>query len=375
MNRHYRMLHTLALLMVVLCTEFVLAYPNASSDRPVKANGCGECHTCTSPTIADPCLRQCPRPRATKAEVAMGPEEVVINEIEYEYEGVVFNHKRHAEMTAVDKGCQSCHHFQEAGGISSCKSCHDRGSMEEHLEQPGLKGAYHRQCLGCHQEWSHDTQCNLCHEKKLEPGPPVAGHYPPRQYKPFGELNEPVKKVWQSTYGGGTVVTLFHQNHTEKYGVDCSSCHHAEGCGACHGKKETTTSVRHSEEALHAICNACHAEMSCDQCHLKAEAQEFSHDRTGWPLSKFHRSLSCKSCHGKPTHFTKPNSECNTCHGKWNETNFVHTRAGFALSENHAELACNECHLNRDFGAVPACANCHEADVAFPASMPGDYVR
>jgi hypothetical protein len=337
--------------------------------------GCAECHVCNNPTTVDPCLRDCPRPRTSKQEIAIGPDEIVINEIEWEYEGVVFAHKLHAGMTAVGKGCQSCHHFQEAGGITSCKNCHPAEVTDEKLEQPGLKGAYHRQCLGCHQEWSHTTECDVCHAKKAEPAGPQVGHYPPRQIQPFGNLQEPVKKVWQSTYGGGTVVTLHHRNHTEKYGAECSACHHAEGCGACHGKKETTTSVRHSEEALHAICNQCHAEMSCEQCHLKQEAAEFSHDRTGWPLGKRHAAIACRRCHGDPNHFTKPTPNCNSCHGKWDLTSFDHKRTGLVLSENHREAECTECHLHRDFAAKPSCANCHEADVAFPAMQPGEYLK
>lgn len=359
---------------LLILTGLVVTGPTGFA-RPPQQNGCGECHTCKEPTVEAPCLRECPRPRTSPKEIAHGPTEIVINEIEWEYEGVVFSHKLHAEMTALDKGCQSCHHFQEMGGITSCKNCHPAEVAEENLEQPGLKGAYHRQCLGCHQEWSHTTECDICHAKKSEPAGPIVGHYPPRQIQPFGALEEPVKKVWNSTYGGGTVVTLHHRNHTEKYGVDCATCHHAEGCGSCHGKKETTTSVRHSEEALHAICNACHAEMSCDQCHLKSEAAEFSHDRTGWPLGKRHGAIACRRCHGDPNHFTKPTPKCNACHGKWDLTTFDHKRAGFALSENHAEAECTDCHLNRDFAAAPVCSNCHEADVAFPAMQPGEYLK
>ncbi len=372
-ERITRVLIAICVLLLIPWTAF--GYQKYGVQGDVKKNGCGECHVCRTPTVEDPCLRDCPRPRTTAQEISHVPDEILVNEIEYEYEGVRFSHKLHAEMTAIDKGCQSCHHFQETGGITSCKQCHAPEIADENLDQPGLKGAYHRQCLGCHQEWSHDTQCNICHEKKLEPGPPVAGHYPPKQYKPFGDLQEPVKKVWQSTYDGGSVVTLFHKNHTDKYGIDCASCHHAEGCGSCHGRKESTTAVRHSEEALHAICNQCHQEMSCDQCHLKQEATEFNHDRTGWPLGEHHSRLSCRRCHGDPHHFTKPVTACNICHRDWALGTFDHKRTGFVLSENHVEIDCNVCHANKNYAAAPACTECHDADIAFPAALPGEYLR
>jgi hypothetical protein len=278
-------------------------------------------------------------------------------------------------MTEMEHGCQNCHHFQEAGGITACKNCHPPDVADEQLEQPGLKGAYHRQCLGCHQEWSGDTSCEICHLKKEIAAGRQDDHVPPLMNSKYAPIYEPEKKVWSSAYGGGTVVTLHHRSHTEKYGIECAACHHAEGCGSCHGKQEKTAEVRHSEEALHAICNACHAKMSCDQCHLKSEAPEFSHARTGWPLGWQHEGLECKRCHGAANQFTKPSATCNRCHARWTVATFNHKRAHFELSENHRELACEECHLGRDFSVKPACATCHETDVAFPASLPGEYVR
>jgi hypothetical protein len=362
-----RILHIVALLLALLLySDHALAY-----SQPTKStNGCAECHVCSTPTLDDPCLRACPRPRATPQDIKMGPDEVIINEIESEYEPVKFSHRLHAEMTAMDRGCQDCHHFQEVGGITACKNCHPSHIADEHLEQPGLKGAYHRQCLGCHQDWSHDTQCDICHLKKGQKAPmPQADMNKPGSR--FAGLVQPEKKVWHSTYGGGTVVTLFHKNHTEKYGIDCAACHHAEGCGSCHAKdKETTTEIRHTEEALHGICNTCHEEMSCNQCHLKSEAVAFSHDRTGWPLKSYHQ-LSCRRCHGNPYHFNKPSKECNACHMGWAVGSFNHSHTGFTLNESHNEVACEECHVNRVYSVPPTCNSCHDDDITYPSSLPG----
>ena len=33
------------------------------------------------------------------------------------------------------------------------------------LRQPSLKGAYHRQCINCHLDWSHENACGFCHEQ------------------------------------------------------------------------------------------------------------------------------------------------------------------------------------------------------------------
>lgn len=348
------------------------AFPKA---QPTKAtNGCRECHVCSTPTAEDPCLRGCPRPRVTPQELKMGPDKILINEIESEYEPVDFAHRLHAEMTAMDRGCQDCHHFQEVGGITACKNCHPPDAADENLDQPSLKGAYHRQCLGCHQDWSHDTACEICHVKKGQTAmAPHGGKDKPGSR--FMGLTQPEKKVWTSTYGGGTIVTLFHKNHTDKYGIDCAACHHAEGCASCHAKSEQTTEVRHTEEALHGICNSCHAEMSCDQCHLKQEAKAFSHDRTGWPLKSFHAQLSCRRCHGDSHHFTKPSPDCASCHKSWDEKTFKHDRTGFSLNETHQDAACSECHVTGNYATAPSCGSCHDADITYPASLPGTRVK
>ncbi|MCL4306199.1 cytochrome c family protein [bacterium] len=347
----------------------------AVSQQPGASNGCSQCHVCRTPTADDPCLRICPRPRVTPQDLKMGPDEVLINELENEYEAVRFSHRLHAEMTAMDRGCQDCHHFQQVGGITACKDCHPPHIADENLEQPGLKGAYHRQCLGCHQDWSHDTSCEICHLKK---GQETATHPLPKRSpgSKFAGLVEPEKKVWHSSYGGGTIVTLFHRNHTEKYGISCASCHHAEGCASCHSKSEqTTTSIRHSEEALHGICNSCHSEMSCNQCHMKTEAVEFSHDRTGWPLKFYHERLSCRRCHGNPNHFTKPSRDCNSCHKDWAVGTFKHAHTGYGLNDTHAEISCEECHVGKNFAVKPTCNSCHDNDITYPASQPGGRLR
>ena len=360
----------LVLILVLLWTML----PPTEAKQAGPANGCGECHACSTPTENDPCLRGCPRPRTTQKELGMGPDEIVINEIESEYEPVHFAHRLHAGMTAMDRGCQDCHHFQEVGGITACKNCHPADAADENLEQPSLKGAYHRQCLGCHQDWSHDTACEICHVKKGQE--PTMSRMSQSPGSKLAGLVEPEKKVWNSTYGGGTVVTLFHRNHTEKYGVSCASCHHAEGCAVCHAKEQKTAEIRHSEEALHSICNTCHAEMSCDQCHLKQEAQAFSHSRTGWPLKSYHERLSCRRCHGSPTHFTKPASgECSTCHKPWDPKTFKHEHTGLALSETHADTDCAECHVGGNYAVAPTCNSCHDEDTAFPAALPGKKLK
>jgi hypothetical protein len=364
---------TLLIALLGLFIGFIPAGAAPQGHAGKDALACDLCHMCPDPSMADPCLKACPRVATEQKALDVGPEICMINELEYEYEPVIFQHRIHASMSVLHKGCTDCHHYEPAAGrISSCNQCHSRTVVQEQLSQPGLKGAYHRQCLGCHKEWSGEANCEACHAKKNQPGEPSVLRTPERFYP---TIQQPEKKVWESAYGGGTKVTLHHRTHTEKYGIECSSCHHAEGCKSCHRRGETTMTVRHSEEALHAICNSCHAEMSCKQCHLKEEAAEFTHDRTGWPLNRYHKNLACRSCHGNPYHFSKPVASCNGCHASWSAATFNHGKTGLALNETHRDFECTECHVDRNFAVPPTCSNCHESGVAFPSKLPGDRVN
>jgi hypothetical protein len=298
------------------------------------------------------------------------PKEVVLGELESEYEPVVFAHRMHAEMSAMGGECEICHHFTSGGGIAACVDCHPTGAAED-IRQPGLKAAYHRQCLSCHEGWSGGTACDVCHIKKTVPGAALQSPSAPHHERVFKPVEAPDKKVWHSTFEGGTVVTLHHKSHVERYGIDCAACHHAEGCKSCHGQGKIIEQPVQSEHVIHATCNACHAEMTCSQCHLEDEAPEFSHDRTGWPLGKFHQRLACRACHGNPYHFTRPNSACDACHSRWNQGDFDHTVTGLDLSETHRQFECISCHPSRAFASAPTCTECHGEDIAFPAQLPG----
>jgi hypothetical protein len=349
---------------MILLTAFSAA---AQMPNVGPAVACSECHACKAPSADDPCLRMCPRPRIGAREFKRVADVLVMNELENEYERVVFPHKLHAEMTAMGVGCTDCHHYTATGEVTACKHCHPVSVTADNLRRPGLKGAYHRQCLGCHGEWSGSTGCEVCHARKSAEAAAPAAPSP----RPHPLVEPPVKKVWESRYGGGTKVTFFHASHVEKYGIECAVCHHTESCGSCHSRDAGTTTVRHSEEALHAICNSCHAQMSCGQCHRAEEAVEFSHDSTGWPLRPYHRDIACRLCHGHANRFVKPSPECNGCHAGWSPATFTHSRTGFVLDDVHHEFGCEECHPKRAFADPPVCTNCHEADYTFPAKMPG----
>jgi predicted CXXCH cytochrome family protein len=63
--------------------------------------------------------------------------------------------------------CAACHHRSPVSKRpASCASCHGPRAHRTR-DQPGLKAAYHRQCIGCHQRMGIKEQgCTDCHEER-----------------------------------------------------------------------------------------------------------------------------------------------------------------------------------------------------------------
>lgn len=67
--------------------------------------------------------------------------------------------------------CQGCHHNSPASvKPPRCESCHGKPFMEQQPGRPGLKAAFHAQCMDCHKQMQLEkpvsTNCTACHEKK-----------------------------------------------------------------------------------------------------------------------------------------------------------------------------------------------------------------
>ncbi len=67
----------------------------------------------------------------------------------------------------VEAMCAGCHHHSPPGTRPpQCRACHTL-SAHATRDMPGLKAAYHRQCIGCHQRMGIDKQgCTDCHEER-----------------------------------------------------------------------------------------------------------------------------------------------------------------------------------------------------------------
>jgi len=352
---------------------------------PEMRNRCAMCHTCTTPTKSDPCLITCPRVKESQGVLtpADGPGVMLMNKMTRTYGPVVFSHRVHAQMTEMSGGCYGCHHYNDTAlNIIACRTCHPAERLRENVNLPDLKGAYHRQCLDRHRQWSGSPDCKSCHLENTEgktPAQILEGYARGRKDHP--PVQAPDRKVYATKEQDGTVVTFYHVDHAKRFGLDCVDCHRQEGCVSCHDKRppaaRTTTriDVAADFDVRHARCNSCHEGQSCEKCHMATEAPPFDHARaSGWALKPYHARQACARCHGTGRTFTGLKRDCVSCHTSWATGSFVHAVTGLTLDEIHAEIDCAECHTGKAFGAPPVCSGCH-SDKSYPKDKPGKATR
>ena len=112
------------------------------------------------------------------------PDKVIINKLQKQYQAVEMPHRKMVKALVkgigdnkiaayyhADKGtvCQGCHHHSiPSKKPPQCASCHGKPFMENQPHTPGLLGAYHIQCMGCHAEMGLEklAACTECHKEK-----------------------------------------------------------------------------------------------------------------------------------------------------------------------------------------------------------------
>jgi hypothetical protein len=376
------MMKTFIKITITLFTVVLLSIPVIAQDHSQLKFNCSLCHACETPTKSNPCLIICPREKMMTVYMSPAKSPAIIKmdklkSVQDLYEPVVFSHRIHAEMSEMSGGCEMCHHYNPPGDVVGCDNCHESGRQRTDISKPDLKGAYHRQCMDCHREWSDNVACESCHETN-ESGKSAFGEKDYQKDRVHPEIIVPSKLVLTTTYEKGMLVTFYHNEHTDIYELDCTSCHKQESCAHCHSSQTETKAEGITHEAAHKKCSSCHNTTDkslCGTCHSDSELKPFNHTaRTGFELKNYHSKLSCASCHKIKTVFTGLSSSCTSCHSGWNSSNFNHKVTGLILDEMHAEFDCGDCHANEDYSKKPSCDGCHD-DYAYPEFKPGKLVK
>lgn len=352
--------------------------PATGAHAPATSS-CVQCHACDKPTAEKPCLVACPRHGGHfygKHEVDEGPDIVVIDQLANLYKPVVFSHKLHAGMANMNGGCTNCHHYSEQSGeIPPCRQCHAPDRQEVDLRMPALKGAYHRQCINCHLDWSGEGSCSYCHEEADGTGAAGDAIHDPTDI--VGVQHPKIEAVatytYETSYADGPVVTFHHADHVEMFGQACVDCHRGDSCSRCHHGENQAAVPRTLDHV--ASCYTCHAERDCGFCHRAESMPRFDHARsTGFDLKKYHAGTTCQSCHSTPDHFRTPSAKCGDCHIHWEVGSFDHAVTGLVLDEIHTEVDCTSCHEGGNYNRPPSCAECHDEPM-LPQRWPGTGPR
>ncbi len=353
---------------------------NPGMGSTADAPPCISCHVDVHPTEGENTkLRSCARHTHTDKRptmpATMAPDFFILDQLSEIYVPVVFPHKLHAEMEAMSEGCTVCHHHSTPERIQACRECHPVEPDQSNLRQPGLKGAYHRQCFGCHREWDRYTQCGICHAKRSA-GPQVEMKMDATDMvgRLHPNVKKPDQKVYETTgYEAGSKVFFHHKEHSEAFGLGCVECHKNESCSRCH--EEARSERKRERQDPHADCAKCHAsEEACGKCHVQKEGPGFDHmARAGFELKAYHMGVACQKCHSYTDGKMAPHAsrECGACHKPdWAPEKFDHVKTGFRLDDNHKDAGCKDCHVD-GMGKLPRCNACHDDDWKYPVKAPG----
>jgi hypothetical protein len=118
------------------------------------------------------------------------PDQIMLDNMADLFEGVAFDHELHADL---GEDCAVCHHHTTGTGTTdercvrchadspetanvACQDCHVAAPFsaqqinqdaldlyQYHVDKPGLKAAYHWNCMGCHEAMDGPTGCQDCH--------------------------------------------------------------------------------------------------------------------------------------------------------------------------------------------------------------------
>lgn len=337
----------------------------------------------------------------------------------------------HAAMDIKLGGpCSDCHESMEANPPQSCTRCHGLPNEADDPARIGLKGAYHRQCIGCHERQlkpaSAPTACSACHHPwtpdhstlvslKGKPSPqevtrtclschPKVGqdilktaHWNWQGYSPTLKGYEHRIDVSLSVMVNNSCIAIGANLQ------ECASCHIGYGwvdskfdfsdsanidCLVCHDttgkyKKDIgkgglpDTSVDLVEVASKV---GRPSRQACGSCHL------FS---GGEPYTK-HGDLEAALADPSPTldqHMGNLKMRCQDCH-----TTAEHRIAGMSMGAPAVEgrVSCEKCHSQTPHGVAGmlsrhlddhiravACETCHIPSIAYvmPTLVRRDYSK
>ena len=321
--------------------------------------------------------------------------------------------------------CATCHlkDFQgatnpnhAAGGFSqTCQTCHttiawqpanfDHTSVgfpltNAHADPP-------RACLDCHINNNYNlttTACSSCHLKDYNTATTPVNHVQMGFPTACESCHDTV--VWtDGKFDHSTTGFPLTNSHTVPPRA-CADCHINNNynltsantaCVSCHlnDYNTATTPINHIQVGFPTTCQLCH------DTTLWTNGK-FDHSTTAFPLTGFHTTVACATCHVNNNYTTLPTTcygchqadynattnpvhkaaptvfttTCTTCHNTtaWTGATFNHT--WFSMTHGNANGVCATCHTNPNDYSIFQCTGCHGGGNAANFQHPnvGGYV-
>jgi Cytochrome c3 len=304
--------------------------------------------------------------------------------------------------------CATCHlkDFQgatnpnhAAGGFSqTCQTCHttiawqpatfDHTSVgfpltNAHADPP-------RACLDCHINNNYNlttTACASCHLKDYNTATTPVNHVQMGFPTACESCHDTV--VWtDGKFDHSTTGFPLTNSHTVPPRA-CADCHINNNynltsantaCVSCHlnDYNTATTPINHIQVGFPTTCQLCH------DTTLWTNGK-FDHSTTAFPLTGFHTTVACATCHVNNNYTTLPTTcygchqadynattnpvhkaaptvfttTCTTCHNTtaWTGATFNHT--WFPMTHGNANSVCATCHTNPNDYTIFQCTGCH----------------
>jgi hypothetical protein len=304
--------------------------------------------------------------------------------------------------------CSTCHlkDFQGAtnpnhvaGSFSqTCQTCHttvawqpatfDHTSVgfpltNAHADPP-------RACLDCHINNNYNlttTACSSCHLKDYNTATTPVNHVQMGFPTACESCHDTV--AWTNgKFDHSTTGFPLTNSHTVPPRA-CADCHINNNynltsantaCVSCHlnDYNTATTPINHIQVGFPTTCQLCH------DTTLWTNGK-FDHSTTAFPLTGFHTTVACATCHVNNNYTTLPTTcygchqadynattnpvhkaaptvfttTCTTCHNTtaWTGATFNHT--WFSMTHGNANGVCATCHTNPGDYTIFQCTGCH----------------
>ncbi len=327
--------------------------------------------------------------------------------------------------------CNQCHTTAASynGSLpTSCIGCHQTDyngtTNPPHASNPS---AFPTTCTQCHtttswttSNFNHNTTtfpltgahttvaCALCHTNNNYSGSLPTACYGCHQADFTGTTNPnhvtsgfPTDCTQCHNTTSWTTSTFNHNNTT----FPLTGAHTTVTCALCHTNNNysgtlPTTCIGCHQTDYNGTTNPPHASnpsafpTTCTQCHTTTSwtTSSFNHNTTTFPLTGFHTTVACASCHTNnnysgtlptacygchqadftgttnPAHVSAGfPTDCTICHSttNWTTSTFNHATTSFPLTGFHATMQCVQCHTSASTynGSLPTlCSGCHMAD-------------